>query len=414
MDPSRPIIAALFVASCLLSVVSWYTTQQGMALYLSPWFAVLASLGIQSALVLTAWLLALSRTRRWLLVGVYAITACVSVAFSYVSLYTWFSAKERPATVQRKLYDSLTDAAARSEELLAAAASEQQKHVLALEEMAAAERTRGYISKAEDADAYLSEIREAVAREARTYSASYREGGGEGLRYTAFERYGKIAAQSLSKIEESRRALAQWRAQRKPATASEQQLRDFEQVYASLPWGDVERALHRGAVNKPVLPSYAGFVDQTASGQEDLLVAFEELAANPSGRPLFALLLAAFIDVVIFLLAWGSGPHLAGGDEQQWLRAGAAVDGVDRQVFLRGFLRKVEADGAGGARVEYARLSEGERQLALALTGQGLAVMTGTDGQRFVTLDDGAYQSLLQGLARPSAGLRAQSAAAAG
>ncbi len=29
-------VIALFVASCLLSVVSWYTTQQGMALYLAP------------------------------------------------------------------------------------------------------------------------------------------------------------------------------------------------------------------------------------------------------------------------------------------------------------------------------------------------------------------------------------------
>ena len=53
---SRPLVASLFVSSVLLSVVSWYTTQQGMALYLSPWFSFLASLGVQSALVLVAWL----------------------------------------------------------------------------------------------------------------------------------------------------------------------------------------------------------------------------------------------------------------------------------------------------------------------------------------------------------------------
>ena len=45
----RPLVKGLFVASCLLSIVSWYTTHQGMALYLSPWFAVLASLGVQTA-----------------------------------------------------------------------------------------------------------------------------------------------------------------------------------------------------------------------------------------------------------------------------------------------------------------------------------------------------------------------------
>ena len=42
----RPIVQTLFVASLLLSIVSYYTTQQGMALYLSPWFSVLAALGI--------------------------------------------------------------------------------------------------------------------------------------------------------------------------------------------------------------------------------------------------------------------------------------------------------------------------------------------------------------------------------
>ena len=54
----RPIVKALFVSTCLLSIVSWYTTQQGMALYLNGWFAFLASLGVQSALILVAWLVA--------------------------------------------------------------------------------------------------------------------------------------------------------------------------------------------------------------------------------------------------------------------------------------------------------------------------------------------------------------------
>ena len=66
---SRPLVAGLFVSSVLLSVVSWYTTQQGMALYLSPWFSFLASLGVQSALVLVAWLVGVTGSRRGLLVS---------------------------------------------------------------------------------------------------------------------------------------------------------------------------------------------------------------------------------------------------------------------------------------------------------------------------------------------------------
>ena len=96
-EVTRPMVKGLFAATCLLSIVSWYTTEQGMALYLSVWFALLASLGVQGALVLVAWLIGFNRSRRALLGAVYAITATVSIAFSYVSLYNWFSARERPA-----------------------------------------------------------------------------------------------------------------------------------------------------------------------------------------------------------------------------------------------------------------------------------------------------------------------------
>src|SRR5260221_8436589 len=105
----RTLAASLFVSSVLLSVVSWYTTQQGMALYLSPWFSFLASLGVQSALVLVAWLVGVTESRRGLLICVYAVTAAVSIAFSYVSLHTWFASRERPATIERALYDELND-----------------------------------------------------------------------------------------------------------------------------------------------------------------------------------------------------------------------------------------------------------------------------------------------------------------
>ena len=60
---NRPIVQGLFVASCLLSIVSWYTTFEGMRLYLSVWFSVLASIGLQTALVLVAWLIGFSSRR---------------------------------------------------------------------------------------------------------------------------------------------------------------------------------------------------------------------------------------------------------------------------------------------------------------------------------------------------------------
>src|SRR5581483_3065702 len=299
----RPIVQGLFVASCLLSVVSWYTTFEGMRLYLSVWFSLLASIGLQTALVLVAWLIGFSSAatrhaaRRALLIGVYVVTAVVSIAFSYTSLYTWFSARERPAAIERKLYDALNDSAAQSQKLLTAAIGEQQKHVLALQEMTEAEKTHGLISRAQDADAYLAEIRAAVAREAQTYAENYKEGAGAGVRYSAFDRYTKLAEQSLSRMQHSQTELAAFVSAAKPLDSTEKQLQAYRQVYDNVPWTDIQRTLHSGQLAKPPLPAYSDFVDRTVSGQEDLLVAFQELFTAPTPRHVFALLLAAFIDV---------------------------------------------------------------------------------------------------------------------
>jgi len=404
---SRPMVVALFISTCLLSVVSWYTTYQGMALYLSGWFAFLASVGVQSALVMVAWLVGFTRTRRALLVSVYIVTALVSIAFSYVSLFTWFSARERPAQVERRLYDTISASAGKTEELLSGAIAEARKHIVALDEMTVAEKSHGYISRAQDADPYLARIREAVAREAQTYSNSYKEGSGEGLRYTAFDRYSKLARQSLEQMQASQRQLADFRAQLKPLDPSEQQIRKYREVYDSIPWTDVEQSLHGPRFDRPPVPAYVDHVDRTVTGQEDLLLSFQELISAPTARHIFAFLLAAFIDIIIFLLAYASGPYFFGAPEHRWSAAAATLDQAQTPVFVRDFLRKLEPGPEGLARVDLAALTPGERQFLLLLASKGSATLIDADGKRFYVLDSNIHEQLVESLASRPLPLRA-------
>jgi hypothetical protein len=406
-DVTRPMVKGLFFATCLLSLVSWYTTEQGMALYLSPWFAVLASMGVQGALVLVAWLIGLNRSRRALLVVVYAITATVSIAFSYVSLYTWFSARERPAAVERKLYDELNESLGKTQQLVAAASAEAQRHVLALQEMGAAEKSVGFISRAEDADPYLRAVREAVATEAQTYSKAYPEGSGPGLRYDAFDRYTKLARQSALRLQSAQAAIAEFRDRLKPLDATESQLRGFRQIYDALPWTDVTEALHQAKIERPQVPSYADFVDHSVTGQEDLLIAFQELFTAPTARHVFSFALAAFIDLIVFLIAFASGPYFFGSSEQTWVASSAALDGLDEQVFVRGFLNKLTPALRGMARVEPDKLSGGEQQLCMVLVGRKLALVQDEEGRRFYLLDQKIHEMLLECLASRGLPLRA-------
>jgi hypothetical protein len=411
MPLGRPLVGALFVSSALLSLVSWYTTQQGMALYLAPWFAFLASLGVQSALVLVAWLVGVTEGRRGLLVAVYVTTATVSIAFSYVSLHTWFAARERPAQVERRLFDELQAAASRGEAQLTAAIAEGEKHVLALEEMTTAEKQHGFISRAQDRDPWLARVREAVAHEAETYGAAYPEGMGAGLRYTAFDRHAALARQSLARLRDSQAALARVRADLKPLASSEEQLRAFRAVWDAVPWSEARDTLHAELEVRP-LPAYSDFVDHAASGQEDLMIAFTELFTAPTRRHVLALALATFIDAIVFLLAYASGPFFFGAPELRWLAAAAALDAVDEQVFVRGLLRKATPAAQAGACVDGAALSPGERQLCLVLAARGLAAPTVVDGRRSYLLEAGFHQRLVESLAARGVALQAASAEA--
>ncbi len=414
---NRPIVQGLFVASCLLSIVSWYTTFEGMRLYLSVWFSVLASIGLQTALVLVAWLIGFSSAamrpigRRALLIGVYIVTAVVSIAFSYTSLYTWFSARERPATIERKLYDALNYSAGQTSKLLTSAIDEQQKHVLALQEMTEAEKTHGLISRAQDADPYLGNIRAAVAREAQTYADNYKEGAGAGVRYSAFDRYTKLAEQALDRMQRSRTELAAFVSSSRPLDSTEKQLQTYRQVYDNVPWNDMEQTLHTGQLARPALPAYSDFVDRTVSGQEDLLVAFQELFTAPTARHVFALMLAAFIDIVVFLLAFATGPYFFGSMEQRWISAGAALEGLDHQIFTRDFLRKLTPGPRGMARVEASALTPGEQQLCLLWAAKKLAVVVVEDGRPYYLLEQGIHEQLLESLASQQFPLRAASVA---
>jgi hypothetical protein len=272
--------------------------------------------------------------------------------------------------------------------------------------MTTAEKAHGYISRAQDQDPHLARIRAAVAREAESYGAAYPEGQGPGLRYTAFDRHAALARQTVARLQESQRSLASFRAGLKPLDPTEQQLRGFRLVFDAVPWGDVREALH-AEIEVPAVPAYSDFVDRSASGQEDLVIATTELFTAPTSRHVLAFTLAAFIDVIVFLLAYASGPFFFGAPEARWVAAAAALDATDEQVFVRGLLRKTTAGPQGLPRVEPDSLSPGERQLCLVLGSRGLAAPLAEDGRRYYLLEAGFHQRLVESLAERGLALQA-------
>jgi hypothetical protein len=272
--------------------------------------------------------------------------------------------------------------------------------------MTAAEKAHGFISRSQDADPWLANVRAAVAREAASYGTAYPEGEGAGLRYTAFERHAALARRSLERLREAQASVSALRASLRPGAASEDQLREFNSVWDRIPWTEVRDALH-GKVEIPEPPAYSQVVDRASSGQEELLIAFQELFSAPTSRHALALLLAAFIDVIVFLLAYASGPFVFGAPETRWLAAAAAVDGLDPALFARSLVRKAHASASGLPRLEEASLSDGERQLLLLLASHGLAASALEDGRRFYLLEAPFHRRIVESLSDRTLALRA-------
>ncbi len=205
--------------------------------------------------------------------------------------------------------------------------------------------------------------------------------------------------QSIARLRQADHALGELRDGLKPLDSTESQLRAFRQVFDAIPWSDVRETLPSQKLETPTVPAYSDFVDRSVAGQEDLLIALTELFTAPTARHVFAFALAAFIDVLVFLLAYAAGPFFFGASEDRWLAAGAALDSVDDQVFLRDLVRKLVPSPQGLARVDGATLSPGELQLFLLLTAKGLAARSEGEGKLFYLLDQSLHQRMVESLA---------------
>jgi hypothetical protein len=218
----------------------------------------------------------------------------------------------------------------------------------------------------------------------------------------------------VARLQQSAESLAAFRSSLGPLEPTEAQLKAYRQAFDAIPWSEVRETLHAPSFDLPAVPAYSEFVDRSASAQEDLVIAFTELVTAPTSRHVLAFALAAFIDVIVFLLAYASGPFFFGPPEERWLAAGATIDSADPQLFVRELVRKLSPGPDGLGRVEVDRLSPGETQLCLLLAARGLAAPVAVDGRRAYILDASVHQMLVESLADRGLSLRASAGSTAG
>ena len=129
--------------------------------------------------------------------------------------------------------------------------------------------------------------------------------------------------------------------------------------------------------------------------------------STPTSRHVLAFTLAAFIDLIVFLLAYASGPFFFGAPGRALGEGGRRA----RRGGRAGLRPRPAAQGLGErsglAHVEAAALSHGERQLVLLLASRGLATPVEEEGRRFHLLDASVHRTLAESLSERRLPLRA-------
>ena len=89
---TRPMI---YVGILLISILSFFTTLQGMLIILNPWLAVIGALGLQLAMLGIAWNLMQVRHNKLSYLLVFSAAAFFSMFFSYANFNSQLKANTR-------------------------------------------------------------------------------------------------------------------------------------------------------------------------------------------------------------------------------------------------------------------------------------------------------------------------------
>jgi hypothetical protein len=311
----------LLWASFVAAAVSLMTTGIGLRRYLSFLLAWPLAIAVQAGLFGLAWLIAVGRRRlRPLVIALYLVTMPFSVVFSYVMLQSEFTASIKPHEARRALYDELRASASETTATLSAGITASDELGLRLDSWLELEKEAGWtMSTCNDEEhCYLDGVCERVGRKIdnweRNFGVTYRQGPGEALIYGLLET-------EIGAIERINAILTEfrdgWTANAEifaDGLDNRERLRRYDAALAGFPQSDLEAVLCQATVPPPP-PEYGSFARDEADREETPVYAFQDLTAifepgRELGRgdypTLFALGLAAFIDLFVLLVAIGA------------------------------------------------------------------------------------------------------------
>jgi len=313
---SRVATLMIYAGTFLVSVLSFFTTYMGLAIFLDKWLALIGSLGLQTALLGIAWNLMHMKKNRMSYATVFGMVAVFSMFFSYVNFNTRLKGELRTQEARAEYADAarpvLRDHALQAKKAVAQSEYQVQR-LTGLLEM---EEISGWATVIDEGseDPFLQSVIDGARRTVDSWhenqGTEYRQGSGRGIIVDYLRNWQKQINGHRAAMEKYTKSLDSVAL----LLDSELPVKDqYDMVnFASVNFPLSEYRLIQAT--EPVLaepPFTSDYVERPTNGQQALSLVIADLASIDRLTG-FSLLFAFVIDMMVLVMAL-CGSRATGG-----------------------------------------------------------------------------------------------------
>ena len=313
---SRVATMMIYAGTFLVSVLSFFTTYMGLAIFLDKWLALIGSLGLQTALLGIAWNLMHMKKNRMSYATIFGMVAIFSMFFSYVNFNTRLKGELRTQEARAEYADAarpvLRDHALQAKKAVAQGEYQVQR----LSGLLKMEELRGWATVIDEGseDPFLQSVIEGARRTVASWhenqGTEYRQGSGSGIIVDYLRSWQKQVNGHLVAMEEYTKSLDSVALLLDSELPVKDQYDMVNFASVNFPLSEYRMILS----SEPVLaepPFTSDYVERPTNGQQALSLVIADLGSIDRLTG-FSLLFAFVIDMMVLVMAL-CGSRTTGG-----------------------------------------------------------------------------------------------------
>lgn len=304
----------IYTGTAMLSVLSFFTSFYGMAIFLDESLALIGSLGLQIAMLGVAWNLIRAREKRFAYVTVFAVAATFSIFFSYANFDSTLKAQTRSANARGDYTVAARPALDAYSSIAKNAALRGGYQLERLNRLVVMEREKGWSTVADEGrqDFFVQSVIDGARRTIESWEEqngiAYPQGAGDGIISDFLESSLYQAQTAVEKIDAYAGGVDSAMLALSTVLPVSQQYSLVNSAWVGFPISEIEM-LGGDVPAVPLPPEMDGFLEQATNRHEAFMLVIDDLF-DMDYLAAFSLALAIAIDLIVVLMAL-AGSRLA-------------------------------------------------------------------------------------------------------